>query len=61
MLVDNGESGKVDLIQIWVWLPEWGKPYEMWWTLLGTQDLIDPAFGLPVPIINGNVQLHLPD
>lgn len=59
MLVDNGEPGKDDLIQIWVWLPDIGEPYQMWWPLLGPQDMSNPAFGLPVPIINGNVQVHI--
>jgi hypothetical protein len=64
--IDNGELGRYkDQTQWWVWLPdawdpEWGPAPQDWWPLLGPQeDMSDPAFGLPVKITAGNIDVHV--
>jgi hypothetical protein len=58
-LIDNGEPGRhKDQIQAWIWLPDAGVPVDDWWPLLGPQDPGDPAFGAPVKITTGNIQVH---
>jgi hypothetical protein len=62
ILIDNGEPGRYkDEIMAWVWLPDCGFPdVPYWWPILGPQDnMDDPAFGLPVKITTGNIQVHV--
>ncbi|MGD1118426.1 MAG: hypothetical protein ABR886_02955 [Dehalococcoidales bacterium] len=60
LLIDNGGPGKnKDEIMAWIWLPDVGAPVDAWWPLLGPQDMTDPAFGLPVKITAGDIDVHV--
>ena len=62
LLIDNGEPGRYkDEIMAWVWLPDCGFPdVPYWWPILGPQDdMNDPAWGVPVTITHGNIDVHV--
>ena len=59
-LIDNGEPGRYkDQIMVWAWLPDCGFPVDDWWPIIGPQDMSDPAWGVPVKITAGNIEVHV--